>query len=225
MLPQRAGRFLCCLVLSTSTLVSAFLPPSLLAASRHISIAGSSSRLFLAGEVFPEKTPGVEVRRVADTDAATGIGKYGIKGMVAASEYKKIYAESQKEHKKQANFPGFRAGKIPPGLMVAVREFSIVTAIETAALAALEPYELEAVIPPNGIPELKVNVPGDVTAFARAYNGKDDFEFDCEVEGTGVPKLNDEVEEAAAAAAAGASATDVIDVTDVMDTKAEEVVG
>ena len=49
-----------------------------------------------------------------------------------------------------------RAGKIPPGLMVAVRQFSIVTAIETAALAALEPYELEAVIPPNGIPELKV---------------------------------------------------------------------
>jgi hypothetical protein len=40
--------------------------------------------------------------------------------------------------------------------MVAVREFSVVTAIETAALAALEPYELEAVIPPNGIPELKV---------------------------------------------------------------------
>ena len=43
--------------------------------------------------------------------------------------------------------------------MVAVREFSIVTAIETAALAALEPYELEAVIPPNGIPELKVTHP------------------------------------------------------------------
>lgn len=41
---------------------------------------------------------------------------------------------------------------------MAVREFSVVTAIETMALAALEPYELEAVIPPNGIPELKVYV-------------------------------------------------------------------
>lgn len=41
---------------------------------------------------------------------------------------------------------------------MAVREFSVVTAIETAALAALEPYELEPVIPPNGIPELKVRL-------------------------------------------------------------------
>ena len=29
-------------------------------------------------------------------------------GMVSANDYKKIFQESQKEHKKQANFPGFR---------------------------------------------------------------------------------------------------------------------
>uniref|UniRef100_I2CPL5 Trigger factor ribosome-binding bacterial domain-containing protein n=1 Tax=Nannochloropsis gaditana (strain CCMP526) TaxID=1093141 RepID=I2CPL5_NANGC len=214
MLPSRAPAL--CLLLSLST-VSAFLPPSPVIPQLSHSIASSSSKLYLAGEVFPERSPGVEVRRVADTDAGTGIGRYGIKGMVSASDYKNIYRESQKEHKKQANFPGFRAGKIPPGLMVAVREFSIVTAIETAALAALEPYELEAVIPPNGVPELKINVPGDVTAFARAYNGKDDFEFDCEVEGTGEPKLTDAVEEEAPSVPEGA------DVTDVIDTKAEVV--
>jgi hypothetical protein len=37
-----------------------------------------------------------------------------------------------------------------------------------------------------------VNVPGDVTAFARAYSGKDDFEFDAEVEAKGEPKLREE---------------------------------
>ena len=55
-----------------------------------------------------------------------------------------------------------------------------------------------------------MNVPGDLTAFARAYNGKDDFEFDAEVEAKGDPKLNDEVEE-------------VVDETDVIDAKAEVV--
>ena len=34
-------------------------------------------------------------------------------------------------------------------------------------------------------------MPGDLTAFARAYNGKDDFEFDAEVEATGEPKLQE----------------------------------
>ncbi|EWM20183.1 hypothetical protein Naga_101216g3 [Nannochloropsis gaditana] len=105
MLPSRAPAL--CLLLSLST-VSAFLPPSPVIPQLSHSIASSSSKLYLAGEVFPERSPGVEVRRVADTDAGTGIGRYGIKGMVSASDYKNIYRESQKEHKKQANFPGFR---------------------------------------------------------------------------------------------------------------------
>lgn len=37
----------------------------------------------------------------------------------------------------------------------------------------------------------QVNVPGDLTAFARAYSGKDDFEFDAEVEAKGEPKLQE----------------------------------
>ena len=44
-------------------------------------------------------------------------------------------------------------------------------------------------LPPSFI---QVNVPGDVTAFARAYSGKDDFEFDAEVEAKGEPKLREE---------------------------------
>ena len=35
----------------------------------------------------------------------------------------------------------------------------------------------------------QINVPGDLTAFARAYNGKDSYDFDCEVEAKGEPNL------------------------------------
>jgi hypothetical protein len=158
---------------------------------------------------------------LGDIDPETQVGKYSVKASVTGGEYKKVYQEALAEHKKQANFPGFRwvgastratpvhdyrpqsvvfvssashakaggtwhvlvvasnhhpsssypqqpllpppnhtaplrAGKIPPHLMNAVREFSVIAAIETAAVAALEQYEVEAVVPPSGIPEIKV---------------------------------------------------------------------
>jgi hypothetical protein len=47
---------------------------------------------------------------------------------------------------------------VPKPLLAAVREFSVVQAIEVAAMSALESYELEPVIPESGIPELKVRL-------------------------------------------------------------------
>jgi len=58
---------------------------------------------------------------------------------------------------------------------------------ELRLIVCLIPPSLPPALPPTH--PTQINVPGDVTAFARAYNGKDDFEFDCEVEGTGEPKL------------------------------------
>lgn len=71
--------------------------------------------------------------------------------------------------------------------MAAVREFAIVASVESACLAALEPYELEAVVPETGIPEIKINVPGDVADFSKSYNAKVDIKFEAELEAKGEP--------------------------------------
>lgn len=96
-----------------------------------------------------------------------------------------------------------RAGKIPPALMAAVREFAVVAAVEAACLAAVEEYELEPVVPASGIPEIQIKVPDDVAAYAKSYDAKAEITFEAELDLKGEPQIGGEE----------AAEGDVIDVT------------
>ncbi|KAL3911446.1 MAG: hypothetical protein SGILL_007278 [Bacillariaceae sp.] len=173
------------LLLLSAAQTNAFVGPSHSLAAK--TSAASSSVLF-AIELEPEPEGGEELTAVKTMDGsrmkkmeeAEGVSsddgtayKFWLSANVEGALVKEIHTEVLKQSAKNANFPGFRKGQVPPFAMPQIRGFAVQESIVRTCQSAVDAYGLKSLSGSDG----EVEVLEDIPALAEKYKLGDDLQF------------------------------------------------
>lgn len=109
----------------------------------------------------------------ADGDGDATIYKYWLKATVEGALVKEIHATVLRESAKNANFPGFRKGQVPPFAMGQIRGFAVQESIVRTCQSAVDAYGLKSVSGSDGEVEIREDIP----AVSKGYKLGDTLEF------------------------------------------------
>mmetsp|Transcript_15159 Transcript_15159/g.27414 ORF Transcript_15159/g.27414 Transcript_15159/m.27414 type:complete len:215 (-) Transcript_15159:145-789(-) len=173
-------------VLGLSAQTAAFAP---------ILTQSTSTTLLRAAELITEPEGGEELLKMSESslpssrmknmgpaeDQEEGVFTFWLTATADGAKIKKLRTQTEKEASKNANFPGFRKGQIPPWAQPQMTGFAVQEAIIKTCEESLEAYGLENLSGSAG--EVTVNEDikdlckgyksGDI-AFTAKYNGKFD---------------------------------------------------
>ncbi|KAL3895458.1 MAG: hypothetical protein SGARI_007441 [Bacillariaceae sp.] len=99
--------------------------------------------------------------------------KFWLSANVEGALVKEVHTEVLKQSAKNANFPGFRKGQVPPYAMGQIRGFAVQESIIRTCQSAVDAYGLKSLSGSDG--EVEVNE--DIPAVADKYKLGDDLQF------------------------------------------------
>lgn len=150
--------------------------------------AASPSKMFASYELAPEPEGGTEVTAVStmansrmknmgeDTDLKSEDGtvyKFWMTASADGSMIKKMRTQIVKDAAKNANFPGFRKGQVPPYAQPQMTMFALQEGIIQTCDAAVKAYGLQALKGSDGSVEVKE----EVQEISKGYKVGDEVQF------------------------------------------------
>jgi len=181
---------------------SAFAPSSIQPV--HTSFAGVSTRFFMTTEPEPEggddisaidTMPNSRMKNMGAVDGKTTedgsqIFTFWLSAEAEGKLVKGLLDELVRDAKKNANFPGFRKGMIPPYAMPKMNTFAIEEGIVSTIEAAVDAYGLQVLAE-----DKDVEVHEDVTEIANGYKLGTTVEFTATFKATFNPEKKQVSEE------------------------------
>lgn len=151
----------------------------------------TSSSLLRAAELKPEPEGGEELTKISSSlpdsrmknmgpaeDGGEGVCNFWLTAKADGERIAKLRQQTEKEASKNANFPGFRKGQIPPWAQPQMMRFAVQEALIKTCEESLEAYGLESL--PGSSGEVTVNE--DIKDICKGYK-KGDISFTANYKG------------------------------------------
>eukprot|EP00584_Thalassiosira_punctigera_P002279 CAMPEP_0172535784 /NCGR_PEP_ID=MMETSP1067-20121228/7628_1 /TAXON_ID=265564 ORGANISM="Thalassiosira punctigera, Strain Tpunct2005C2" /NCGR_SAMPLE_ID=MMETSP1067 /ASSEMBLY_ACC=CAM_ASM_000444 /LENGTH=214 /DNA_ID=CAMNT_0013320729 /DNA_START=140 /DNA_END=784 /DNA_ORIENTATION=+ len=143
-------------------------------------LSSSSCTLLRAAELKPEPEGGEELTKMSSSlpdsrmknmgpDEEEGVYNFWLTAKADGEKIKKLRVQTEKEASKNANFPGFRKGQIPPWAQPQMTRFAVQEAIIKTCEESLEAYGLESLSGSAG----EVTVNEDIKDICQGYKSGD----------------------------------------------------
>ena len=140
-------------------------------------------------ELLPEVLEGIEIHRISVENEDEKISKYRIKGSIDGGDLRRLYGVCLNGEKKDARYPGFRRGVLPPSVMYDVKRRTLNAALKDAMVSSMDALGLKMfkeeersikMIEPKSI---------DIMVQEHELSGKD-LEFTAELDAIGDVKVD-----------------------------------
>lgn len=142
----------------------------------------TSSSFLRAAEIKPEPEGGEELTKISSSlpdsrmknmgpaeEGEEGVYNFWLTAKADGGKIAKLRVQTEKEASKNANFPGFRKGQIPPWAQPQMTRFAVQEAIIKTCEESLEAYGLESL--PGSSGEVTVNE--DIKDICKGYKKGD----------------------------------------------------
>lgn len=182
-----------CVFRFSTLLTEAFLLPSI---QSHKTIklttvikSGGSDNNEINGELMPEVLEGIEIHRLSVESEEEKIARYRIKGSIDGGDLKRLYGVCLNGEKRDARYPGFRKGVLPPTVMYDVKRRTLNAALKDAMVSSMDALGLSMFKEEERSIRMIEPVSIDVMVQEHELSGKD-LEFVAELDAIGEVKVD-----------------------------------